>query len=68
MIVVAVLLLPTLALLLFGLDRVEDRILAPVHPPSPRHARRQRRRHLRLISSPAPDSVTDDQPPRTHAA
>ncbi|MEU8651995.1 hypothetical protein [Streptomyces sp. NPDC048737] len=43
---VAVLLLPTLSALLVVLDRVEDRVLAPV-----RHRRRHagRRRHLHLV-------------------
>ncbi|MER6366843.1 hypothetical protein ACFWBS_43755 [Streptomyces mirabilis] len=44
MIVVAVLLLPLLGLLLYGMDRVEDRLTA--RPPEPRHAGGRR---LRLI-------------------
>ncbi|MFD8653377.1 hypothetical protein [Streptomyces mirabilis] len=36
MIAVAVLLLPLLGLLLYGMDRVEDRLTA--RPPEPRHA------------------------------
>ncbi|MFD7056460.1 hypothetical protein ACFWBS_53945 [Streptomyces mirabilis] len=43
MIAVAVLLLPLLGLLLYGMDRVEDRLAA--RPPEPRHAGRR----LRLI-------------------
>jgi hypothetical protein len=42
-IVVAVLLLPLLGLLLYGMDRVEDSLTA--RPPEPRHAGRR----LRLI-------------------
>ncbi|WBO68327.1 hypothetical protein [Streptomyces camelliae] len=41
MIIVAVLLLPVLTFLLFGLDQVEDRWIA--RPPTPHHARRRRR-------------------------
>ncbi|MFE2838613.1 hypothetical protein ACFXI6_47930 [Streptomyces mirabilis] len=44
MIVVAVLLLPLLGLLLYGMDRVEGRLTA--RPPEPRHAGGRR---LRLI-------------------
>ncbi|MEU2741108.1 MULTISPECIES: hypothetical protein [Streptomyces] len=44
MIAVAVLLLPLLGLLLYGMDRVEDRLTAG--PPQPRHAGGHR---LRLI-------------------
>ncbi|MFF2426467.1 hypothetical protein [Streptomyces mirabilis] len=44
MIVVAVLLLPLLGLLLYGMDRVEDRLTA--RPSEPRHAGGRR---LRLI-------------------
>ncbi|MEU9542631.1 hypothetical protein [Streptomyces mirabilis] len=44
MIVIAVLLLPLLGLLLYGMDRVEDRLTA--RPPEPRHAGGRR---LRLI-------------------
>ncbi|MCQ9133004.1 hypothetical protein [Streptomyces hilarionis] len=43
---VAVLLLPLLSVLLAFMDRVEERLLAPVAA-RPRHA--GRRRHLRLI-------------------
>ncbi|MEV5883935.1 hypothetical protein AB0L74_14625 [Streptomyces sp. NPDC052020] len=49
MIVVAVLLLPTLALTLLLVDRVEDWLSAP--SPVPRHARG--RRHLRLVQGGA---------------
>lgn len=43
---VAVLLLPTLSVLLVVLDRVEDRVLSPARPRR-RHA--GRRRHLHLV-------------------
>ncbi|MDQ0604761.1 hypothetical protein QF037_009106 [Streptomyces canus] len=46
MIAVAALLLPVLGLLLYGMDRIEDRMTGK--RPVPRHARR---RHLRLIHS-----------------
>lgn len=39
MLVVALLLLPVLSLLLYGLDRVEDHWVT--RPPGPRHARRR---------------------------
>lgn len=65
MIAVAVLLLPTLALILFGLDRIEDRMFHPAHPPAPGHARR---RHLRLITDPAHDDQHDGSRPHTDAA
>ncbi|MFD8218370.1 hypothetical protein ACFV2U_32870 [Streptomyces sp. NPDC059697] len=44
MIAVAVLLLPLLGLLLYGMDRIEDRLTA--RPPEPRHVGGRR---LRLI-------------------
>ncbi|MFE6524945.1 hypothetical protein [Streptomyces sp. NPDC057794] len=44
MIAVAVLLLPALCVLLYAMDRIEDRLSA-----RPRAARHARRRHLRLI-------------------
>ncbi|MER6693157.1 hypothetical protein [Streptomyces minutiscleroticus] len=44
MIIIAVLLLPVLGLLLYGMDRFEDRLFR--EPTAPRHARG---RHLRLI-------------------
>jgi hypothetical protein len=43
---VAVLLLPVLGLLLYGMDRIEDQMSGK--RPVPRHARR---RHLRLVHS-----------------
>ncbi|MFE9029547.1 hypothetical protein ACFYOA_25360 [Streptomyces iakyrus] len=52
MIAVAVLLLPALGVLLFVMDRVEDRLSA--RPSVARHARK---RHLRLVH--------DADPPRT---
>ncbi len=52
MIVVAVLLLPFLGLLLFGMDRLETRMFDPPSRPSTaRHGRR--RGHLRLIGGTA---------------
>ncbi|GGS40013.1 hypothetical protein AB0E75_14840 [Streptomyces griseoviridis] len=51
MIVVAVLLLPLLGLLLYGMDRLEDRLFGRPSAPSP--ARHGRRRHLRLIGGTA---------------
>ncbi|MCS0604860.1 hypothetical protein NX794_27130 [Streptomyces sp. LP11] len=44
MIIVAVLLLPVLSALLYGLDQVENRWV--VRPPGARHARPRRRRRL----------------------
>ncbi|MFE5734094.1 hypothetical protein ACFQ7A_24690 [Streptomyces sp. NPDC056528] len=44
MVAIAVLLLPLLGLLLFLMDRVEDRVTAP-----PRASRHAGRRHLRLV-------------------
>ncbi|MFH8797295.1 hypothetical protein [Streptomyces sp. NPDC017941] len=48
MIVVACLLLPLVGLLLYGMDRIEERLLRGASPEAdaPRHARR---RHLRLV-------------------
>ncbi|MFE9023824.1 hypothetical protein ACFYNL_35370 [Streptomyces sp. NPDC007808] len=46
MIIVAVLLLPVLGLLLYGMDRVEDWVFG-----EPRTARHAGRRHLRLVHS-----------------
>ncbi|KUF17020.1 hypothetical protein [Streptomyces silvensis] len=48
MIVVACLLLPLVGLLLYGMDRIEDRLMGGSSPEAtaPRHARR---RHLRLV-------------------
>ncbi|MEU4654079.1 hypothetical protein AB0G32_09065 [Streptomyces sp. NPDC023723] len=51
MIVVAVLLLPALGLVLFGMDRLEDRLFGPPRQPSP--VRHGRRRHLRLVGGTA---------------
>ncbi|MEU0007269.1 hypothetical protein ABZ079_24060 [Streptomyces sp. NPDC006314] len=45
MITIAVLLLPVLSILLYGLDRVEDRWV--VRPPTSRHARPRRHRRAR---------------------
>ncbi|MFJ4871588.1 hypothetical protein [Streptomyces sp. NPDC088757] len=47
MVAIAVLLLPLLGLLLFLMDRVEDRVTGP--PKASRHAGR---RHLRLVKDP----------------
>ncbi|MFI9122584.1 hypothetical protein ACIGW0_24890 [Streptomyces bikiniensis] len=47
MVAIAVLLLPLLGLLLFLMDRVEDRVTSP--PKASRHAGR---RHLRLVAEP----------------
>ncbi|WP_432087641.1 hypothetical protein [Streptomyces sp. bgisy095] len=47
MVAIAVLLLPLLGLLLFLMDRVEDRVMTP--PKASRHAGR---RHLRLVTAP----------------
>ncbi|MFI8521105.1 hypothetical protein ACIGEZ_25285 [Streptomyces sp. NPDC085481] len=44
---VAVLLLPVMGLLLFMMDRVEDRVTA-----APKPARRATRNHLRLVEDP----------------
>ncbi|WP_372351204.1 hypothetical protein [Streptomyces sp. KL116D] len=66
MIAVAVLLLPTLALILFGLDRIEDRMFHPARPPAPGHARR--RRHLRLITNPVQNNQPDESRHRRDAA
>ncbi|MFJ4341504.1 hypothetical protein [Streptomyces sp. NPDC088915] len=46
MVAIAVLLLPLLGLLLFLMDRVEDRVMGP--PRASRHAGR----HLRLVKAP----------------
>ncbi|AMW14943.1 hypothetical protein A4E84_39080 [Streptomyces qaidamensis] len=51
MIAVAVLLLPALGVLLFVMDRVEDRL--SVRPPGARHARK---RHLRLVHDAGPSA------------
>ncbi|WP_256106651.1 hypothetical protein [Streptomyces sp. ODS05-4] len=49
---VAVLLLPLAALLLWMMDRLEDRLGDPPVQTPARHARR--RRHLRLVPHPTP--------------
>ncbi|GLP69591.1 hypothetical protein TUSST3_62130 [Streptomyces sp. TUS-ST3] len=49
MIAVAVSLLPALGVLLYAMDRIEDRLSA--RSSAPRHARR---RHLRLVRGAAP--------------
>ncbi|MER5194200.1 hypothetical protein ACWD3J_09810 [Streptomyces sp. NPDC002755] len=54
---VAVLLLPLLSVLLAVLDRVEDRLLAPVRAKR-RHA--GHRRHLRLVRGASAAAVADD--------
>ncbi|MFF6916373.1 hypothetical protein [Streptomyces sp. NPDC012466] len=61
MITVAVLLLPALGVLLYVMDRVEDRLSA--RPSAARHARK---RHLRLVHSAGP-SRTERSPAR-HSA
>ncbi|MGW2231521.1 hypothetical protein [Streptomyces formicae] len=59
MIVVACVLLPGLALLLYAMDRVEERLLSQRQ--GPRHART---RHLRLIRGGAHGTVHSE--PRGH--
>ncbi|MEV7078423.1 hypothetical protein AB0N88_07760 [Streptomyces sp. NPDC093516] len=49
MITVAVLLLPALGVLLYAMDRIEDRLSA-----RPRAARHARKRHLRLVHDAGP--------------
>ncbi|MGP2439325.1 hypothetical protein [Streptomyces sp. JW3] len=70
MIVVAVLLLPALGLVLYGMDRLEDRLFGPPREPSP--VRHGRRRHLRLIGGTATEHrhrrATGDEDRRTDAA
>ncbi|MEV5486867.1 hypothetical protein AB0L47_02405 [Streptomyces bobili] len=68
---VAVLLLPTLSVLLMVMDRVEDRLLAPAAPAAPERARRRhagRRRQLRLVrgtsGSPEPGADASGAGPR----
>lgn len=51
-VVVACLLLPAVALLLYGMDRIEDRL--PGKPQTPHHARG---RHLRLIRGGADEAA-----------
>ncbi|GAA2504930.1 hypothetical protein GCM10010276_56200 [Streptomyces longisporus] len=52
MIVVAVLLLPMLGLLLYGMDRLEDRLLG-----EPRETRPARVHRLRLVHGVSPSSA-----------
>ncbi len=52
MITVAVLLLPALGVLLYAMDRIEDRLSA-----RPRAARHARKRHLRLVHDAGPPPV-----------
>ncbi|KOX25666.1 hypothetical protein ADL06_18725 [Streptomyces sp. NRRL F-6491] len=56
---IAVLLLPLLGLLLFLMDRVEDRVMTP--PKTSRHAGR---RHLRLVRNP--DRPVGERRPARH--
>ncbi|GAA2549010.1 hypothetical protein ACFW2V_01395 [Streptomyces sp. NPDC058947] len=49
MIAVAVLLLPALGVLLYAMDRIEDRLSG-----RPRAARHARKRHLRLVHDAGP--------------
>ncbi|MDG9709570.1 MULTISPECIES: hypothetical protein [Streptomyces] len=57
MIAVAVLLLPALGLLLYGMDRIEDWL-----PGRPRAARHARGRHLRLVHSTSRPQGADRSP------
>ncbi|MFE1546370.1 hypothetical protein [Streptomyces sp. NPDC058718] len=52
---VAILLMPTLALLLYAMDRLEERMRdgEPVETPA-KQARYARPRHLRLVLDPSP--------------
>ncbi|MFC8142549.1 hypothetical protein ACFUKV_12440 [Streptomyces paradoxus] len=59
MIAVAVLLLPALGVLLFVMDRVEDRLSA--RPSAARHARK---RHLRLVDGAGPPATGRRLPAR----
>ncbi|MER7897847.1 hypothetical protein ABTX62_17515 [Streptomyces sp. NPDC096046] len=61
MIIVALLLLPALGVLLYVMDRVEDRLSA--RPSAARHARR---RHLRLVHSADPSRT--ERSPAGHSA
>ncbi|MDK1348168.1 hypothetical protein QNO09_33815 [Streptomyces sp. 378] len=61
MITVALLLLPALGVLLYVMDRVEDRLSA--RPSAARHARK---RHLRLVHSAAP--FRTERSPARHSA
>ncbi|MFF1547549.1 hypothetical protein [Streptomyces sp. NPDC058291] len=62
---IAVLLLPLLSVLLAFMDRMEERLLAPV-PAKRRHA--GRRRHLRLIPGGAADAKAGTAPGRATVA
>ncbi|MER7910095.1 hypothetical protein [Streptomyces sp. NPDC096068] len=59
MVAIAVLLLPLLGLLLFLMDRVEDRVTSP-----PRTSRHADRRHLRLVRNP--DRPVGERRPARH--
>ncbi|MER6345974.1 hypothetical protein ACWC10_29765 [Streptomyces sp. NPDC001595] len=61
MIAVAVLLLPVLGVLLYAMDRIEDRLSA--RPSVARHARR---RHLRLVHGAGPSAA--DRGPTGHTS
>ncbi|WP_418960364.1 hypothetical protein [Streptomyces tritici] len=63
MIAVAVLLLPVMGLLLYGMDRIEDWL-----PGRPRTARHARGRHLRLVHSTSRPRSTDRSPRHRDAA
>ncbi|MER6455966.1 hypothetical protein ABT270_25700 [Streptomyces sp900105245] len=53
MVIVACLLLPMAAVVLYGMDRLEDWLTRT--PPTPRHARH---RHLRLVQGGRHESLT----------
>ncbi|MFF5923781.1 hypothetical protein ACFY8C_36480 [Streptomyces flavochromogenes] len=63
MIAVAVLLLPAMGLLLFMMDRFENRVAAA--PKRPRHARQS---HLRLVEDPDPTPVVGHEAGHADAA
>ncbi|MEU6880286.1 hypothetical protein [Streptomyces sp. NPDC046712] len=66
---VAILLMPTLALLLYAMDRLEDRLTGggPAQVPS-KQARHARPRHLRLVpDSPPPAEPAHGDRPDTAA-
>ncbi|MET7480140.1 hypothetical protein ABZT17_38095 [Streptomyces sp. NPDC005648] len=60
MIAVAVSLLPVMSLLLYSMDRIEDRLRG-----EPRPARRARIRHLRLVHSTSRPPAGHDRPGRS---
>jgi hypothetical protein len=60
-ITVAVLLLPALGVLLYAMDRIEDRLSA-----RPRAARHARKRHLRLVHDAGPRSAERDHARRAN--